>query len=253
MREARARRDLVAEEIAAGRNPFETLRATLDLTPRRTFREWGDEYRASRVDVSENTLKAITAYLNAMRTFESRDPETITTGDVQEWVGGMGLKPKSVRCYVATLRAVLDFAQVDPNPARDPRVKLPREEKTLVDPPTSKEVETIIALSPKRFRLPLRVLAATGLRVGEAHALTWSDVHEAGCRFRIRAGKTAAARRWVAVPKPLMEEVAAMCPREDRTAERVFAGFSPDAAKYAMARACRPLEEEYDLGRTRTP
>ncbi len=36
------------------------------------------------------------------------------------------LKPSSLSRYVATLRMVLDFAGVDPNPARDKRVKLPR-------------------------------------------------------------------------------------------------------------------------------
>jgi len=150
------------------------------------------------------------------------------------------LKPSSIRRYLATLRAVLDFAGVDPNPARDSRVRLPREERTVVDPPSAAEVETIIGNVPPRWRLPLRVLEQTGMRVGEAHALAWGDVDERGNRFRIKAGKTAAARRWVAVPDWLVHEVAATCPREDRTAERrVFPGFTPDVAKNIMARACK--------------
>ena len=109
-----------------------------------------------------------------------------------------------------------------------------------VDPPTGAEVETIIATVPKRWRLPLRVLAETGMRVGELHALEWGDVDEAGSRFRMKAGKTAAARRWVAVPDAVMFEVAKICPREDRTVERrVFPGFTPDVAKNVMARACK--------------
>jgi integrase len=56
----------------------------------------------------------------------------------------------------------------------------------------------------------------------------------------VKRGKTAAARRWVAVPEWLMIEVAATVPREDRTAERqVFAGFTADVAKNVMARACK--------------
>lgn len=38
------------------------------------------------------------------------------------------------------------------------------------------------------------------MRVGELAALAWGDVDEAGCRFRVKQGKTASARRWVAVP-----------------------------------------------------
>jgi integrase len=37
-----------------------------------------------------------------------------------------------------------------------------------------------------------------------------------------------------------MEEIAATCPREDRTPDRrVFVGFSTDVAKNVMARACK--------------
>ena len=44
--------------------------------------------------------------------------------------------------------------------ARDPRVRLPRQEPTIVDPD---EVETILAHPPPRWRLALRTLAETGI------------------------------------------------------------------------------------------
>jgi integrase len=113
----------------------------------------------------------------------------------------LALKPSSTKNYLGTLRGVLDFAGIDPNPARDSRVRLPRVERTVVDPPTGDEVETIIATVPSRWRLPLRTLEQTGVRVGELHALEWGDVDETGSRFRVKAGKTAAARRWVQVPE----------------------------------------------------
>ena len=59
-----------------------------------------------------------------------------------------------------------------------------------------KDVDTILAYSPERWRLPLRTLEQTGMRVGELQALVWADVDEHGCRFRVKHGKTAAARRW---------------------------------------------------------
>lgn len=119
-------------------------------------------------------------------------------------------------------------------------MRLPREEQTVVDPPSATDVDAIIATVPPRRRLALRTLEQTGMRVGEARALEWGDVDEAGSRFRIKQGKTAAARRWVAVPEWLMAETAAACPREDQTPERrVFPSFTPDVAKNAMARACK--------------
>ena len=56
---------------------------------------------------------------------------------------------------------MLDYADIDPNPARDSRVRLPREEKTIVDPPTAADVDTIIATVPRRWRLALRTLEQT--------------------------------------------------------------------------------------------
>jgi integrase len=240
LKEAKARRDFVGGEIAAGRNPADALKALVERPPARTFEQWADAYRTSRVDIASETTKNLSSHLKAMTAFNDRDPASITPADVQEWIGGLTLKPSSVRRYVATLRSVLDFANVDPNPARDSRVRLPREGQTVVDPPSAADVETIIATVPKRWRLALRTLAETGMRVGEAHDLEWGDVDEAGTRFRVKAGKTAAARRWVAVPRDVMTAVAETCPREDRTPERrVFPGFTPDVAKNVMARACK--------------
>jgi len=241
MKEARARRDLIAGELAAGRNPADVLRAAVEQPRFRTFGDFAAAYSTSRVDFADATTKNLGSHLKAiLPTFKDRDPTTITAADVQTWIAGLTLKPSSVRRYVATLRAVLDFADVDPNPARDQRVKLPREEQTVVDPPTAAEVDTIIATVPQRWRLPLRVLEQTGCRVGELHSLAWMDVDESGARLRIRQGKTAAARRWVQMPEWLMAEIAATVPREDRTDTRsVFPGFTPDVAKNVMARACK--------------
>lgn len=240
LKEAKTRRDFVAGELAACRNPAEALRAMVEQQPHRTFRQWSDAYKTSRVDLADETTKNLGSHLKAMTAFDNRDPTTITPADVQEWIAGLALKPASIRRYLATLRAVLDFAGVDPNPARDNRVKLPREERAVVDPPTAADVDTIIATVPQRWKLALRTLEQTGMRVGELQALAWGDVDEAAFRFRVKSGKTAAARRWVAVPEWLMDEIAATCPREDRTADRrVFVGFTADVAKNVMARACK--------------
>ncbi len=122
----------------------------------------------------------------------------------------------------------------------DGRVRLPREQHEEIEPPTSSEVETIILTSPTKWRLALTTLAETGLRVGELHALEWRDVDESASRFRIRSGKTAAARRWVAVPEDLMAEISVSIPPDDRTPERrVFPGATPPTIKNIMRRACQ--------------
>ena len=59
-------------------------------------------------------------------------------------------------------------------------------------------------------------------------------------RFRVRHGKTAAARRWVAVPDWLMDEVADDLPaRRPHPGAACVPGFTADVAKNVMARACK--------------
>jgi integrase len=241
LKDAKTRRDLVAGEIAAGRNPAELLRAMREPPSVRTFEQAAEAYRASRIDIGDETRKNMHSHLLAMLPmFGDRDPASITAGDVQEWIGSLGLKPSSVRRYMATLRLILDHANVDPNPARDSRVKLPKIETATVEPPSAAQIDAILDHSPPRWRLPLRTLEQTGMRIGELAALEWRDVDHAESRFRIRQGKTATARRWVVAPTWLMEEIAATCPPDDRVPERrVFVGFSADVAKNVMARACK--------------
>jgi integrase len=242
VREARVRRDLIAGELAAGRNPSDAFRALREPPKMRTFSEWAKAWKESRVDVSDSTLTGYQNHLLRLEpTFGEQDPGTINPSDVQEWIGANSdLKPASLARYLATFRLILDFAGIEPNPARDRNVRLPRIEVAVVEPPSAAQVETIIATVSARWRLPLRTLEQTGSRVGEVHGLEWRDVDLAESRFRVRHGKTAAARRWIAVPEWLMEEIAATCPLEDRTPERrVFPGFSPDVAKNVMARACK--------------
>jgi integrase len=242
MREARARRDLIAGEIAAGRNPRLLLDGIRQAPPlAKTFRVWAEEYRESRVDVALETRRGIKVRTAKMLPLiGDLDPQQITPSTVTGLIASLDLKPSSLRRYVETLAAVLDYAGVDPNPVRDSRVRLPREEHLEVEPPSAATVALIVTHSPPRWQLALQTLAETGLRVGELHALECRDVDEASSRFRVRSGKTRAARRWVAVPEPLMAEISRSIPPDDRTPERrVFPGATPSAVKNIMRRACQ--------------
>jgi hypothetical protein len=77
-----------------------------------------------------------------------------------------------------TPRNILDYIGIDPNPARNSRVTMPREEATIVDPPSGQNVDTIIEFSPPRWRLALRTLEQTGIRVGRqprSSGRTWTS------------------------------------------------------------------------------
>ena len=242
MREARTRRDLIAGELAAGRNPALVLETMRTVAPVRTFAGVFDEFVASRVDVSEATIENYTTHKKRLvALIGGRDPAALTWQDVQHVVAALSeeLSPLSVRQYLATLRQVLDFADVVPNPARDRRVKPPRNTEVVPEPPSAAQVAAIIENAPARWRLALRVLEQTGMRFGELAALEWQDVDEAEARFRIRNGKTRAARRWVAVPAWLMAKVLDSWPPDDRVAERrLFPGSNRQTLGMAMRKAC---------------
>jgi integrase len=243
LKEARARRDFVAGEIAAGRDPRVTLaRVAARPAAARTLRQAAAAFLASRVDLEPSTLNVVRAHLGRiLPALGARDPLTITLNDVQEWVAGQGLAPASLRRYLTTLRQLLDHAGADPNPARDRRLRLPRVVREEARPPDADEVLAILRAVSVKYVLPLIVLEQTGMRVGELVSLAWGDVDVQNMQFRVRAAaaKTRQAR-WVQVPAWLVPHVERLCPLEDRTPERrVFTGLSEQGVKQAMGRACR--------------
>lgn len=244
LKEARLRRDLVGGWLAAGLNPRDELaRLTVAAPAVRTVREWLVEYEASRVDLGDHSLSNVQSHARRINAspIAGRDPHTLTVADIQAFVATCaGLKPSSLKRYLTTLKLTLDFAGVDPNPARDPGLRIPQAVKSEATPPTADQLVRMLNAMPTRYWLPLITLEQTAMRVGEAATLVWGDVDETSCRFRLRSAETKTSRaRWVQVPGWLMDELAARCPREDRVADRrVFPGFNPDVAKNAMARAC---------------
>jgi integrase len=245
LKEAKTRRDFVAGELAAGRNPDKALRALLiDATrPVRTVGAWTDKFLESRIDVDRNTIRNYrTALKKVSAEFGDRDPATITVDEVAAWVSKLAgtHKPGTVQLYLIAFRLLLDYAAVDPNPARDPRVKLPKRVREEPKPPPAEHVEAILSAIGAKWRLSLITIEQGALRLGEAVNLTWGDVDAAGLRLRLPRSATKRDRaRWVYLPEWLIEAIEATCPLEDRVAERrVFQGITEASTYQAMARAC---------------
>jgi integrase len=93
----------------------------------------------------------------------------------------------------------------------------------------------------RRYRLPLLVLEATAMRVGELEALRWGDVDERAGRWRVHKVSVKTRRsRWVQVPADLFDRVLALVPREDREPDApVFAGVAQAPLYTDLGRACR--------------
>jgi len=260
-KEAKLRRDLVAGWLATGLNPKDEL-ARLLVAPvkPRTFEQAAEALIASRHDAAPETLRMKKKAIDKIRELApellAKSARDWTVGDVQEYVAAMvkaGLAPATIDKYLADgPKLVLDFADIDPNPARDKKVRLPSQVTAEVQPPSSAEVLAILSRVARRLVLPLVVLEQTAMRVGELTTLPWGDVDVASCRFRLSRERTKTRHpRWVQVPEWLMEHVAATCAPEDRTAIRRVFHVADSTLRNAMATACRtaeiPLYSPHDL------
>jgi integrase len=242
--EALARKRWAIAELAAMRVPDRTA---LEREPERapTLAQAAKRWQESRVDVSNGTrLQHRSAVRAMLPTLGNKRVDTITTVDVAELVATLaekGRKRETIRKTLLALGMVLDHAGVQPNPARDRvNVRLPRADKAEIAPPTADHVLEAHRLLPKRYRLPLIVLDATGMRLGELERLTWGDVDEQRGRWRVSAAvsKTGSAR-WVQVPPVVFEAVTGLVARDDRVpGRRVFQGFGGDRFRTALTRAC---------------
>lgn len=93
---AQARRDLIAGELAHGRNPLETLRVAEE--PRRTVAQVYADFLKSRLDVSVGTLRNFESHWKLFEAhFGPRAPEQITHTNVQAWVSESTLAPATLR------------------------------------------------------------------------------------------------------------------------------------------------------------
>jgi integrase len=246
------RRDWIAGELAAGRVPDIALARP---TPEASLRDLAETWRASRIGVSAGTrMRHGVELARVLHTLGDRDPASLTRVDVRELVARLhaaGLARESIRKTLGTLAQVLDHAEITPNPARG--AELPEKDVEEVRPPSAAHIEAVLGAIPPRYRLPVLVLDATGMRVGELEALTWGDVDEGARRWRVSASRTKTRRsRWVDVPDPILDAVLELMPREDRDLEgRVFAEATADRLRTALARACKatgtPLFSPHDL------
>lgn len=157
--------------------------------------------------------------------------DTATRDDVARWIrdqAGAGSAAKTVKNKQALVSAALtravDDGLVVRNVAARARVaRTQRREMTFLTPA---EFQIVLARSSPHFRPLLMWLYGTGMRLGEATALRVSDVHleftpptVTVTRAWKRGGqlgppKTAAGRRTLAIPGPLVDAIRPLLDRE---------------------------------------
>lgn len=243
-REANLRRDWIAGELAAKRVPELSLLATAPVT----FRAAADRWLESRRDVATGTRSTYDVALGRLLPrLQHRPLAELTPAVWNELIAELAAIPlarESIRKTLSVAAMVLDHEQVEPNPVRSPLVKLPRGQRRHVTPPTAAHVLAVHAAIYAEYRLPLVVLEATGMRIGELELLAWHDVDEPRRRWRC-GHKTEGSLRWVTPPDVVFAAVLALRPDNGNVVElapgepaRVFAGFAQTRFRTALTRAC---------------
>jgi integrase len=243
-RDAEARRRFVDGELAAGRNPAIALSEF--RTPRQvqSLADSFERFIESRIDVGDKTREL---YRNArdriIQHVGDRDPQTITPADIQQVVAANAdLGPRSLRKYKSTWAQVFDFVDVNPNPCRSKKLKLPMNTTKEINPPSEADWARIKANVSKKTSLIIRLIECAGLRVSEAVGLTYGNVDFANQRIRVSRSttKTPAGVRWLSLPQELLDEIDVLVPLEDRHPDRlVFSKMTIPTVRDALYRACR--------------
>lgn len=224
VKEARIRRDLVAEWLAAGRDPAVELRALLNPQQAERMGDLAASWLASRHSISDTTRATYRGYLGRIGDAFDRVDE-ITSADVARWIGGMvdeGLAAGTIAGYVRTLRMILDGLEA--NPARHRAVELPRQAKRDPEPPDAADVARLLAALSGRYVVAAVLCEQTGCRVSEAIGVQQRDLEDGRLRFRVDESKGNRSR-FVDAPDWLLEALP-------------LRGVERTALGNAMRRAC---------------
>jgi integrase len=141
---------------------------------------------AVRLQVTERTGKGYEAIMSrhVLPALGHKQLKNVTTMDLERLYAKMAAKGLSGNTRLHVHR-VIHMALTDAvrrgrlatNPASRERIRAPRKETFTIQPPTPKEVAQLVeAASDTPIGVLVRLLALTGLRLGEALGLRWQDV-----------------------------------------------------------------------------
>lgn len=195
MAEARALKAALATDVARG-----DYRELSDVRFDEYAREWCRTYqgRTGR-GIRETTLEEyrkdleldVIPFFGRMRLAEV-EPRHIKS--LAQSIAHRGVAPATVRTVMAPVRALFATAAeeglIRSNPCagirlagRRPLSEEPLETKRAL---TEEQLARVIEETPEEWRLFIRFLAQTGVRIGEAIALRWGDVDLGARRVKVR-------------------------------------------------------------------
>jgi integrase len=248
LRDATVRKNWITAELVALRVPDLKL-AGAEPARVPTLAEAFDAWRSSRVDVDEQTRNmhrsAAGRVFKTAPQLQGRRVDELTVDDVSALIAALsdaGYKRETIRKTRTALAMTLDHHRIEPNVARDDRVKLPKERKPHIPPPLAEHVERVAERLPRHHVLPFLIIDECGPRVSELATAEVGDLDEHRRAIRVRWTVEKNERyRHLELPGDLFEALlATLPPREDRDlAAPLFPGLDEAALRTAIAKACK--------------
>ena len=167
------------------------------------------------------------------------------TGKLREGKIAANAINKTLTRLAQVLEVAVEYGHIERNPAKGKRrrVKGTEPKRSWVEP---EQLLSLLDAASHSMRPLIATLAGSGLRIGEAIALTWADVNLGTGTITVRESKTAAGEgREVDMPIGLREELTTWKARTPRPggSERVFlsgkarnGSQAPQTARNAQAR-----------------
>jgi integrase len=238
----------IEAELAAGRVPDLSM---IDVEPPKapTLYEATEAWRTSRVDVVEQTgnmhTSAVGRIWKVAPQLRERRIDELTVDDVVALIAALAqnqYKRETIKKTRDALAQTLDHHRLEPNVARDKRVKLPKERKAHVPPPLAEHVERVAERMPKHHVLPLLIIDECGPRVNELATAQVGDLDEHRRAIRVRSEVEKNERyRLLELPDDLFDALLAALPaREDRAlTAALFPELNDAALRTAISKACK--------------
>ncbi len=142
-----------------------------------TLAEYATAWQKSQLH-RPTTVMQVDAHLrnHVLPFFGDRPIASIRSSELQGWVRGRTevLAPATVEVVFRILAAILNTAVDDRLIVRSPAsgVRLPRQSRHEIQPPTIEQVEALIDAMPDRYKALVVLATGSGLRQGECFGLT---------------------------------------------------------------------------------
>lgn len=238
--EADLRKQWAERELAAGSVPDVASIGRVDAPRlvRDVFADFLEAYRADTTEASVRSLRersvAVLDHVGDL------DVASVTPSVVQALILAeldAGKANRTVRGRVSVLRQVLRFAGVTPNPCDADVIRRPPNRGKRITVPTPDEERVVLDLLREDHREVVEWIRVTGMRISEAVALAWKDVHPDQDAVYVAESKTEAGVRWI-VNEPDAPFVLPVRPDGVEDWQRVFRVTSGGAVQQGLANAC---------------